>query len=187
MAAKICKSLKRAFAVQSGQEERQVVTMTDIIDLLRTQPNAAAVLTAGVIAAFITLAVGILTVWVNSRTKKDEMLISSLQHFQGGTQRRAIAISVVDGYIQSHKTRFREVIAPMMIAQALYLLNEKENYDAHEKYNIYRIVSILNKLQDMPRYILFDHHRKLIDEIIRAYQRRNLPDLKEVAVADFFV
>ena len=113
----------------------------------------ATLLTA--IAAVFGLFLVVFRIWFERRVKMDEFLIQSLPLFGGGTQKRNVAIGVTEGYCQK-SNRFRSIIVPVLINQAIYLLfsktikmnSEGKKFAAHEKKNIQKVIELLDKLVD---------------------------------------
>lgn len=113
--------------------------------------SLAGLLTA--IAAVLGLLLVLFRISFDRRQKLDEFLIQTLPLYRGGTQKRNVAIAVTEGYLQKSK-RFRSIITPLLINQAIYLLfskpiklkSEGKKFAAHEKQNIHKIMELLDKL-----------------------------------------
>lgn len=113
--------------------------------------NLTSLLTA--IVTVLGLFLILFRIWFDRRQKLDEFLIQTLPLYGGKTQKRNVAIAVTEGYLQKSK-RFRSIITPLLINQAIYLLFQKpiklksegRKFAAHEVQNIHKIMKLLEKL-----------------------------------------
>lgn len=75
--------------------------------------------------------------------RRDQHIFEALQWFGGGTQKRNIGISIVEGHWEevSHLGR---VLVTLLVNQAIYLLtHSKEGASSHEYNNLQRIMRLL--------------------------------------------
>jgi hypothetical protein len=79
-----------------------------------------------------------------SRKKNEhELLEKTLGYFERGTQARSIAISLVEGIWLKDKKNL-DIILPILISQATFLLTEADEY-AQEGRNLIRLLSLIEK------------------------------------------
>lgn len=110
------------------------------------------------------------------RQKKhnDDILIKATEYFTGGTQKRSIGISLIEGMIKTNK-RYYEVIIPLLANQFFYLLLQSDTKNPiHEERNLVRIYFLLKQMinSDKVKY----HHDKC--EVLDAIGRRLDGDVK---------
>lgn len=76
-------------------------------------------------------------------SRRDQHLFEALSWFSGGTQKRNIGISVVEGY-WAEIPHLRRILVTLLVNQAIYLLTQSEQYDSsHERNNLCRIMRLL--------------------------------------------
>ena len=76
-------------------------------------------------------------------TRYEEIVLKSLDFFTGKTQRRNVGISIVQG-AWDRTTHLRPVFVPLLVNQAVYLLEESGQDEArHEKENLDRIMQLV--------------------------------------------
>ncbi len=79
-----------------------------------------------------------------TRTKNEyELLEKTLGYFERGAQSRAIAISLVEG-VWVKRQKNLEIILPVLISQASYLLTDVDNPYVEER-NLIRILYLIEK------------------------------------------
>ena len=77
--------------------------------------------------------------------RTQDLVLRSLDFFTGKTQRRNVGVSVVEGAWDS-APRLRQIFVPLLVNQAVYLLEGSDQRDAaHEKENLRRIMDLLLK------------------------------------------
>jgi hypothetical protein len=86
------------------------------------------------------------------RQKAHELFLTSLEHLGGGSQERNLGISALEFYWKDYASE-KQLIVPVLVGAAIYLLTESEQGDAqHERYNLKRIMSLLDRyLCDLQR------------------------------------
>jgi hypothetical protein len=125
----------------------------------------AVVAAGGWIVAIITLVQGFLE---RRAAREEDRLGKTLDYFDGGSQRRSIGISLIEG-IWLNKPRYRDIIVPLISNQVVYLLLSSESHDAHNERNLVRLVMILTKIQNF-REKYHDRWGDVSDAIYRKYQ-----------------
>ncbi len=104
-------------------------------------------LVAGVVIAIVTQIIQ------NRRAREDRLethLFDSLKWFDGGTQRRSIGLSIIEGNWRSSNT-VKSTWRNILLNQAVYLIEvkpvkEQDEMSAHEKMNRSRICSLLQRI-----------------------------------------
>ncbi len=77
------------------------------------------------------------------KRNEDELLEKTLGYFERGTQARSIAISLVEGiWLKSKKNL--DIILPVLIGQANFLMTEAEDY-GQESRNLIRLLMLIEK------------------------------------------
>ncbi len=77
------------------------------------------------------------------RTRYEEIVLKSLDFFTGHTQRRNVGISIVEG-AWDRASHLRPVFVPLLVNQAVYLLNESGQTDSsHEAQNLKRMMGLI--------------------------------------------
>ena len=100
-------------------------------------------------------------------------VIQSFQFFTGGTQRRGVGVSAVEGLL-SQAPNLRGVFVPLLVNQAIYVLTKVSDSDKplteHEKDNLDRMIAVLALLRPGdPEHE--PHYAKLATEIRGKYAR----------------
>lgn len=73
----------------------------------------------------------------------EEVVLKSLEYFTGSSQRRNVGIAVVEG-AWNEASHLRPVFVPLLVNQAVYLLEESGQGEArHEVENLERIMSLV--------------------------------------------
>jgi hypothetical protein len=73
----------------------------------------------------------------------EQIILSSLDYFTGKTQRRNVGIAMLQG-AWSKAPHLRSIFVPLLVNQALYLLEESEQEEArHERENLDRIMELV--------------------------------------------
>jgi hypothetical protein len=77
--------------------------------------------------------------------REEDLLAKTLSYFEGNTQRRSIGISMVEG-IWARKGKHMDVLVPVMLNQAIYLLLSSDPTDGvHEERNLVRLYFLLKR------------------------------------------
>jgi hypothetical protein len=77
---------------------------------------------------------------------KDDVLLKAIEYFTGGTQKRSIGISLIEGMIKTD-TKYYDVIIPLLSNQFVYLLLQSETKSPiHEERNLVRIYFLLKQM-----------------------------------------
>lgn len=103
-----------------------------------------------------------------TRSRHEEHVIRALDYFTGHTQRRNVGIAIVEGYWHTAPD-LRGVLVPLLVNQAVYLLEESNQADAvHEADNCRRIVDLLLRLDaGSISPDLMDYYRVLLRSVER--------------------
>ncbi len=115
-------------------------------------------------------------------TKRDDFLFEAFKWFEGGSQKRNIGISIVEGFWEE-VPHLRGILVPLLTNQAIYLLTKSEEREAlhetdkkemkklqeerealHEEDNLNRIMKILLNFTDLKGR--FDDQYKKLTEVI---------------------
>jgi|SRR5919205_2066914 hypothetical protein len=96
----------------------------------------------GSIVAIVAVIVGYLE---RRQAREDDRLGQTLDYFGGGSQRRSIGISLIEG-LWIKKPRHHDVIVPLVANQIVYLLLSTESVDAHNERNLVRLFMILKSV-----------------------------------------
>jgi hypothetical protein len=99
----------------------------------------------GWLVAIVTLTFGYLE---RKQAREEERLGRTLDYFEGGSQRRSIGISLIEG-LWVNKTRHHDVIVPLIANQIVYLLLSSKSVDAHEERNLVRLVMIFRSIPNL--------------------------------------
>jgi hypothetical protein len=95
--------------------------------------------------ALVTLAIGYVE---RKAAREDDLLGKTLGYFDGGSQRRSIGISLLEG-IWIRKPITFPVIVPLIANQIVYLLHSTDSHDAHNERNLVRLVMLLQKVPNL--------------------------------------
>jgi hypothetical protein len=114
--------------------------------------------------------VALLQYYLGYRERKErsegELLAKTLDYFTGKSQGRSIGISLVEG-IWLPKKKHLDVIVPVLVNQAVYLLLSTDSTDsAHEERNLIRLLQLLDRcipLTSEPEA----HQPEIMDAILR--------------------
>lgn len=99
----------------------------------------------GWIVAVVTLVLG----FVERRSAREEdSLARTLDYFDGGSQRRSIGISLIEG-IWLSKPQHHRILVPLVSNQIVYLLLSSDSHDAHNERNLVRLIMILIAIPDL--------------------------------------
>lgn len=119
----------------------------------------------GWLVAIITIAIGY---HERRQAREEERLRRTLDYFVGGSQRRSIGISLIEG-VWIKKRRFDDIIVPLVANQVVYLLLSTESHDAHNERNLVRLIMILRAVPSLAeRYS--ERWGDVCDAIDRKYQ-----------------
>ena len=81
--------------------------------------------------------------------RKRELLITAFSYFTGGTQKRSIGISIIEG-LWSKKEKYSEFIVPLLTNQIVYIvLHSKQVKSRHEFHNYLRMMKLIIKVKDL--------------------------------------
>ena len=118
----------------------------------------------GWLVAIITITIGYLE---RRQAREEERLGKTLDYFDGGSQRRSIGISLIEG-LWIKKRRFHDIIVPLIANQIVYLLLSTESHDPHNERNLVRLIMILTAIPNLAeRY--HDRWGDVCDAIYRKY------------------
>jgi len=124
----------------------------------------AALGAAGWIVAVITLVMGYRE---RKSAREEERLSKTLDYFDGGSQRRSIGISLIEG-VWLKNPRYHSVLVPLVANQIVYLLLSTESRDAHNERNLVRLVMILKAIPNLKQNY-FDKWADVCDAINRKH------------------
>lgn len=99
------------------------------------------------------------------RDKRDTYLFEALKWFTGGTQKRNVGISIVEGY-WTEIPHLKGILVPLLANQAIYLLTQSEQDTAlHEYDNLNRIMVLLIEFEEKHKF------RGYYDQILHAIEK----------------
>jgi hypothetical protein len=109
--------------------------------------------------------------------REEDLLAKTLAYFEGKSQRRSIGISLVEG-IWVRRKRYMDIIVPVLVNQAVYLLLSSGSVDAaHEERNLIRLLRLLERC--IPSCSDATHHQsEILDAILRkdpALEEKGIP------------
>lgn len=119
----------------------------------------------GWIVAVITLAMGYLE---RKNAREQDRLGKTLDYFDGGSQRRSIGISMLEG-VWLTNPRYHSVLVPLVANQIVYLLLSTDSHDAHNERNLVRLVMILKAIPNLKEKY-HDRWADVCDAISRKYE-----------------
>jgi hypothetical protein len=100
--------------------------------------------------------------------REQDRLGKTLDYFDGGSQRRSIGISMLEG-VWLNNRRYHSVLVPLVANQIVYLLLSTDSHDAHNERNLVRLVMILKGILNLKER----HHERwadVCDAIYRKYE-----------------
>ena len=104
-----------------------------------------AVAGGGWILAIVTLLFNYLE---RRQTREEERLASTLNYFDGGSQKRSIGIALLEG-LWFKKKRHHDVIVPLMANQIVYLLLSTDSHDPHQERNLVRLFHVFASIPNL--------------------------------------
>lgn len=125
----------------------------------------------GWVVAIVTLAFGY---FERKATREEDLLGKTLAYFDGGSQRRSIGISLLEG-VWIHKPAIHPVIVPLIANQIVYLLHSTESHDAHNVRNLVRLVLLLQQIPNLQA----DYHDRWGDVCDAIHQKYEDNDNKK--------
>ena len=136
---------------------------------LKTHQMEAKILTL-IVAAGGWIVV-IIQTWIGylerRNSHKDEILLKSVDYFTGGTQKRSIGISMVEGMIKTNK-EYYPVIVPLLANQFVYLLLQSDTASPiHEERNLVRIYLLLKEMINSNEGLFYDAKCEILDAMHR--------------------
>ncbi|GAB4578819.1 MAG: hypothetical protein Fur0022_15560 [Anaerolineales bacterium] len=123
-----------------------------------------AISAAGWIVAVITLVLGYLE---RKGAREQDRLGKTLDYFDGGSQRRSIGISMLEG-VWLHNRRYHNILVPLVANQIVYLLLSTDSHDAHNERNLVRLIMIFGAIPKLKEKY-HDRWGDVCDAISRKY------------------
>jgi hypothetical protein len=114
--------------------------------------------------AVITLVFGYLE---RRSAREEERLAKTMDYFDGGSQRRSIGISMIEG-VWVKNPRYHSVLVPLIANQIVYLLLSTDSHDAHNERNLTRLVMLLKGIPNLKEQY-FERWGDVCDAIPRKY------------------
>jgi hypothetical protein len=118
----------------------------------------------GWVVAVITVVIGYLE---RRSAREEERLARTMDYFDGGSQRRSIGISMIEGLWLAN-SRYHSVLVPLIANQIVYLLLSSDSHDAHNERNLIRLVTIFKAIPNL-RERYFERWGDVCDAISRKY------------------
>jgi hypothetical protein len=122
----------------------------------------------GWVVALVTLGIGYVE---RKAARNEELLAKTLAYFDGGSQRRSIGISLLEG-IWIRKSSTFPVIVPLIANQIVYLLHSTDSHDAHNERNLVRLVMLLQQIPNL-KDLYHDRWGDVCDALHRKWQHND--------------
>jgi hypothetical protein len=107
--------------------------------------NGIAIGAGGWVVAIVTLAIG----YVERKSAREESrLAKTLDYFDGGSQRRSIGISMLEG-VWLNKPKYHPILVPLVANQIVYLLLSTDSHDAHNERNLVRLIEMFTAIPNL--------------------------------------
>jgi hypothetical protein len=119
----------------------------------------------GWVVALVTLGIGYLE---RKAARDDDLLGKTLGYFDGGSQRRSIGISLLEGIWIRRPISF-PVIVPLISNQIVYLLHSTDSHDAHNERNLVRLVMLLQQVPNL-QGMYHDRWGDVCDALYRKFE-----------------
>jgi hypothetical protein len=100
--------------------------------------SAGVISAGGWVVAIITLLIGYIE---RKSAREEERLAKTLDYFDGGSQRRSIGISMLEG-VWLNRPKYYRILVPLIANQIVYLLLSTDSHDAHNERNLVRLIVI---------------------------------------------
>jgi hypothetical protein len=130
----------------------------------------------GWVVALVALSIGYIE---RKAARNEELLATTLGYFDGGSQRRSIGISLLEGIWIGKPSAF-PVIVPLIANQIVYLLHSTDSHDAHNERNLVRLVMLLQKVPNL-KDVYHDRWGDVCDALHRKWQHND--SIKGIPVA----
>lgn len=103
--------------------------------------------------------------------REEDLLAKTLAYFDGGSQRRSIGVSLLEG-IWINRPNSHKVIVPLIANQIVYLLLSSDSHDAHNERNLVRLVMLLSEVPNL-KANYHDRWADVCDSIYRKYENND--------------
>lgn len=104
---------------------------------------------------------------ISKEEKKDEILLKTIEYFTGGSQKRSVGISLIEGLIKEQKS-YHDIVAPLLAYQFVYLLLSSDSDAAiHEERNLNRIYPLLQSIIEFDKTKHWHTRNEVLDAIGR--------------------
>lgn len=100
------------------------------------------------------------------KEKNDEILLRTVEYFTGGSQKRSVGISLIEGLIKQKKS-YHEIVAPLLANQFVYLLLSSDSESVNEERNLVRIYFVLKSILDSDKEKHWNTRCEVLDAITR--------------------
>ena len=106
------------------------------------------------------------------KEKNDEILLKTVEYFTGGSQKRSVGISLIEGLIKEKKS-YHDIVAPLLANQFVYLLLSSDSDSAiHEERNLVRIYFLLESIIEFDKAKHWHTRNEVLDAISRRLEHR---------------
>jgi hypothetical protein len=117
-----------------------------------------------------------------ARIRHEDVVLRALEYFTGKTQRRNVGIAIVEFHWES-TPRLRGVFVPLLVNQAVYLLEQSDQTtERHESDNLRRVVALLLGAMDSEGRAAERDYRALLDSLERRLKEPGATVTKGVSV-----
>jgi hypothetical protein len=122
----------------------------------------------GWVVALVTLVLGYRE---RRAAREEDRLGKTLDYFDGGSQKRSIGISLLEG-VWANNPRYHAVLVPLVANQIVYLMLSTESHDAHNERNLVRLFAIFKSIPHLKdKYV--ERWADVCDAILRKYGGEN--------------
>ena len=102
-----------------------------------------AAIVGAAVGASVAIVQAILSYRERKETRREQVLVSALSYLDGGSQRRSIGLSLIEGMFARGEAEYA-VVLPALTNQAVYLLLHAASADKrHEMHNWLRIMKLI--------------------------------------------
>ena len=108
--------------------------------------------------------------------RKRELLLTAFSYFTGGSQKRSIGISIIEG-LWTKKEKYSEFLVPLLSNQIVYvLLHSKQGNSRHEFHNYLRMIGLIMKVKNIKSkyYDSYGEIRNALDLKLESKENRGI-------------
>lgn len=119
------------------------------------------------LSGWVVAILQVVTGYYERKTKQDDhIFLKTVDYFSGGSQKRSVGISLIEGLIKKKK-RYSEIIVPLLSNQFVYLLLSTDTKSAaHEERNLVRIFSLVESIIKEDRQAHSNSRNEVLNAIV---------------------